>query len=63
MTTLNDIKAAITMSIDPMEEILDDLVDEDMMNYNLETLEFIEYLEKAIDYLKDARNKVEDLIG
>lgn len=33
MTTLNDIKAAITMSIDPMEEILDDLVDEDMMNY------------------------------
>lgn len=44
MTTLNDIKAAIT-------------------NYNLETLEFIEYLEKAIDYLKDARNKVEDLIG
>lgn len=63
MTTLNDIKAAITMSIDPMEEILDDLVDKDMMNYNLETLEFIEYLEKAIDYLKDARNKVEDLIG
>ncbi len=63
MTTLNDIKAAITMSIDPMEEILDDLVDEDMMNYNVETLEFIEYLEKAIDYLKDARNKVEDLIG
>lgn len=63
MTTLNDIKAAITMSIDPMEEILDDLVDEDMMNYNLETLEFIEYLEKAIEYLKDARNKVEDLIG
>lgn len=51
------------MSIDPMEEILDDLVDEDMMNYNLETLEFIECLEKAIDYLKDARNKVEDLIG
>ncbi len=63
MTTLNDIKAAITMSIDPMEEILDDLVDEDMMNYNVETLEFIECLEKAIDYLKDARNKVEDLIG
>ena len=63
MTTLNDIKAAITMSIGPMEEILDDLVDEDMMNYNLETLEFIEYLEKAIDYLKDARNKVEELIG
>lgn len=63
MTTLNDIKAAITMSIDPMEEILDDLVDEDMMNYNVETLEFIEYLEKAIDYLKDARNKVEELIG
>ena len=63
MTTLNDIKAAITMSIDPMEEILDDLVDEDMMNYKVETLEFIEYLEKAIDYLKDARNKVEDLIG
>lgn len=63
MTTLNDIKATITMSIDPMEEILDDLVDEDMMNYNVETLEFIEYLEKAIDYLKDARNKVEDLIG
>ncbi len=63
MTTLNDVKAAITMSIDPVEEILDDLVDEDMMNYNLETLEFIEYLEKAIDYLKDARNKVEELIG
>ena len=63
MTTLNDIKAAITMSIDPMEEILDDLVDEDMMNYKVETLEFIEYLEKAIDYLKDARNKVEELIG
>lgn len=63
MTTLNDIKAAITMSIDPMEEILDDLVDEDMMNYNVETLEFIEYLEKAIDYLKGARNKVEELIG
>lgn len=64
MNTLNDIQEAITMSINPVEEILDDLVIEDMeISYNDNILALIDYLDTALDYLKDARNKVEDLIG
>lgn len=65
MTTLNDIKAAITLSIDPLEEILDDMADMDpMMICTGEILDIIECLETAICYLEDVRDRVlEDLIG
>lgn len=64
MTTINDVKAAITMSMDPLEEILDDLADVDpMMIYTGEVMAIIESIEAAIEYLKDVRDRVEDLIG
>lgn len=64
MTTINDVKAAITMSMDPLEEILDDMADVDpMMIYTGEVMAIIESIEAAIEYLKDVRDRVEDLIG
>lgn len=61
MTTLRDIMASISISIDSIETILDDLVNEDMTNYDAETLDLIECLGEVVDSLKHARNKVKNL--
>lgn len=64
MTTPNDIKAAITESIDPLEGILDDLADTDpMMIYSDDVQIIIANLETIIEHLEIVRDMVEDLIG
>lgn len=64
MTTLNDIKAAITESIDPLEGILDDLADMDpMVIYSDDVQIIIEDLETIVEHLDQVRDMVKDLIG
>lgn len=64
MTTPNDLKAAITESIDPLEGILDDLADTDpMMIYSDDVQIIIENLETIVERLDQVRDMVEDLIG
>ena len=64
MTTMNDIKAAITQSIDPLEEILDDLADMDpMVIYSDDVQIIIEDLETIVEHLNHVRDMVKDLIG
>lgn len=64
MTTLNDVKAAIIESIDPLEGILDDLADTDpMVIYSDDVQIIIEDLETIVERLDQVRDMVRDLIG
>lgn len=56
MTTLNDVKAAITESIDPLEDLLDDI-------HSDEFLIALSHLEDAVEVLQDIRSRIERLIG
>lgn len=68
MTTLNDVKAAITQSIDPLEDLLDEIHDDYIDRYPWDVysddfLIAISHLEDAVEVLQRIRSDVERLIG